>query len=529
MTAYSGTRRLLGLAWRRDRVMLAICVLVIWMLSYYSAAAMATLYPSPTDRMVANEEANLSTGVVAMYGHIYDTASPGGIAANKTGMINYLILIFLVIALVRRHTRAEEESGRFELLGAAPVGRLAPLAAATGLAAVTSVITGVVTIACVIAGGWPIAGSIAFGLALTGVGLAFTAVTAVAMQVSSNTRTCSTWAYATVGAAFVLRMLGDVSHDRGLGWLSWLSPIGWGQQVRAYDGDRLWVLVVPVVFAVVTLAVARALQGRRDLGAGLLPDRPGPASTPMGSPFALAWRLQRGTAVGWVVTYLLLGLLMGSMISTVGGLMSGPAEEMLRKMGGVGQFNDLYMTLVGSMAALGAAAYGISAVLRLRSEESSGHLEQVLATPVRRVTFLLSHLVIAVLGTVVLMVVLGGAMALTHSRSADATGFWREFSPGLVALPATWVMIALALLAVGWLPKLDWLGWALLGAVVVLGELGGLMGLPSWLLEVSPFAHVPKLPVQPMAWSPVVIMALVAVALMGAAVLGYRRRGMPLA
>lgn len=529
MTAYSGTRRLLGLAWRRDRVLVVICVVVLWLLSYYSAAAMAALYPSAADRIAANEEANVSTAVVAMYGRIVDTASLGGIAANKTGMINYLILIFLVIALVRRHTRAEEESGRFELLGAAPVGRLAPLAAATLLAAGTSIVTGVVTIPCVIAGGWPALGSVAFGLALSGVGLAFTAVAAVAMQLSSNTRTCSTWAYAAVGAAFVLRMVGDVSQGKAAAWLSWLSPTGWGQQVRAYDGDRFWVLLVPVVFTLVALAAARALQGRRDLGAGLLPDRPGPASTTMGSPFALAWRLQRGATIGWLVTYLLLGMLMGSVISTVGGLMSGPAEEMLRKMGGVGQFNDLYMTLVGSMAALGAAAFGISAVLRLRSEESNGHLEQVLATPVRRVAFLLSHLVIALLGTVALMVALGGAMAVTHSFTADATGFWREFSPGLVALPATWVMIALALLAVGWLPKLDWLGWALLGAVVVLGELGGLMGLPSWLLEVSPFAHVPKLPVQPMAWAPVVIMALVAAALMGAAVAGYRRRGMPVA
>src|SRR5664279_5102961 len=90
----------------------------------------------------------------------YNTASVGGFAANKVAMIDFLTLAFLAIAIVRRHTRGEEESGRFELLGATPVGRLAPLGAAMILASVTSFLSGVGTIPAVIAGGWPVGGSI---------------------------------------------------------------------------------------------------------------------------------------------------------------------------------------------------------------------------------------------------------------------------------------------------------------------------------------------------------------------------------
>src|SRR5664280_1430042 len=108
---------------------------------------------------------------------IYNTASVGGVAANKVAMIDFLTLAFLAIAIVRRHTRGEEESGRFELLGATPVGRLAPLGAAMILASVTSFLSGVVTIPAVIAGGWPVGGSILFGLAQVGVGLSFAGLT----------------------------------------------------------------------------------------------------------------------------------------------------------------------------------------------------------------------------------------------------------------------------------------------------------------------------------------------------------------
>ena len=63
---------LLRLAWRRDRVMILVTVAVVWVLTYYSVAAMKTLYASPAELRLANAEANASTGVVAMYGTIHD-------------------------------------------------------------------------------------------------------------------------------------------------------------------------------------------------------------------------------------------------------------------------------------------------------------------------------------------------------------------------------------------------------------------------------------------------------------------------
>jgi ABC-2 type transport system permease protein len=505
--------------------MISIVLACIWLLSYYSASIVPTLYSSTNELIAANAAANASTGVVVMYGHVYNTASVGGVAANKVAMLDFLTIAFLVIAIVRRHTRAEEESGRFELLGATPVGRLAPLGAAMIVAAGTSVLSGVVTIPAIIAAGWPVAGSILFGLAQVGVGLSFAGLTAIAVQVSSSYRVCGAWIFGALGVTFVLRMLGDVNWDKPARIIGWFSPLGWAQQTRYFDGDRAWPLILPVALFAVTLALAGWLQSRRDLGAGLLADRPGPAAGKLGTSLGLAWRLQRGGFIGWLITFVLLGGLFGGIVDTIGGLMTGPATEMLQKLGGAGTFNDVYLTLIGVIGAFGAAAFGIGAALRLRSEESAGHLESVLATPVTRLRFFASHAVIAFVGSTVLMAAIGLTMSAAHATGSS--GFWREASPAFAQLPAVWLMIGLALVAVAWLPRFDWLGWGLLAAVVFVGELGPLMNLPDWMQKISPFSDTPKIPVEAMNWTSEVILTAVAAALVAAAVVGYRRRGMP--
>jgi ABC-2 type transport system permease protein len=62
---------------------------------------------------------------------------------------------------------------------------------------------------------------------------------------------------------------------------------------------------------------------------------------------------------------------------------------------------------------------------------------------------------------------------------------------------------------------------------LVVGEFGKVMNLPSWVIAVSPFSHVPKLPGAAMAWTPLVVLALVAAALLWAGATGFRRRDVP--
>lgn len=529
MRGMRGAGPLLRLAWRRDRVMIVVTCVVVWVLTYFSVVATEDLYATEEQRRMANAEAAVNPGVVAMYGPIHDVDSIGGIGSSKLAMLNFLVLTFLVVAIVRRHTRAEEEAGRTELLGAAPVGRRAPLATAVLLAVIVSVVTGLVTGALAALAGWPTGGSMLLGLALVGVGLSFTGIAAVAAQLSTSNRVTGFWVFGALALAFVLRMVGDLQHGRPAGVLSWLSPLGWGQQARPFDGDRWWALVIPPLFLLATLALAAALRARRDLGAGLLPDRRGRPTGRLSTAGGLARRLQLPSLVGWLVGFVALGAVLGAVVGTIGGFLTPQAEDLLRRMGGVGGATEIYLTMVGGIAALAATAFGIGAVLRLRSEESAGHLEQVLATRVTRSRQFVAHTAIALVGASVLVAATSLTMATTHALAVGGTDFAGEATAGMAQLPAIWVMVALAAFVVAWLPRLDWLGWGLFSGVLLLTELGGLLGLPEAVQKISPFAHVPRLPVEPMEWTPEVVLTVVAAVLLVAALVGYRRRDMPVA
>ena len=94
-------------------------------------------------------------------------------------------------------------------------------------------------------------------------------------QLTEGARTANGIVAVILGVSYLLRALGDSAADGGTRWLSWLSPIGWAQQVRPFAGDRWLVALLPVALLLVAMTAAFALVRRRDVGAGLVRPRPG--------------------------------------------------------------------------------------------------------------------------------------------------------------------------------------------------------------------------------------------------------------
>ena len=156
---------------RRDRVLVGVWTLVLVGVCYASAAATQSLYPTVSDRVAAAESINASPSVVALYGPILDVRSAGELAMTKMTVLYAVFVALLLLVVVRRHTRTEEESGQAELLGGTAIGRDAPLAAAVLLGVAISVGVGLLAALANIAGGLPVAGSLAFGASWAGIGL----------------------------------------------------------------------------------------------------------------------------------------------------------------------------------------------------------------------------------------------------------------------------------------------------------------------------------------------------------------------
>ena len=144
--SFQGTRPLVRLALRRDRVIVPASLAVFIALAASSATATIGLYPTVASRVQAAAAINNAPALVALYGRLYDPTSIGELAMLKTISFGAAMVAVLAMVLTVRHTRAEEEAGRLELIGAAAVGRRAPLTAALGLAAGTVLVLSLIHI-----------------------------------------------------------------------------------------------------------------------------------------------------------------------------------------------------------------------------------------------------------------------------------------------------------------------------------------------------------------------------------------------
>jgi ABC-2 type transport system permease protein len=264
-SSFTGTLRMLRLYLRRDRIVLPLWVLLL-------STPLATVYIGGVEKVYPDQAARAGFAATimaspaqrALYGNIYND-SLGATGIWKAGIFHLLIGVAVILTVIR-HTRAEEETGRAELIGSTAVGRYAGLTAALILAFGASLATGAIGAAALLGTSVPQAGSLAFGAALACSGLVFTAVAAVTAQLSTSARFARAAAFGVLAAAFALRAAGDA----GSAVLSWLSPLGWSLQVRPYAGDRWWVLLLHLATTVLLTKLAYRLLAGRDVGAGLI-------------------------------------------------------------------------------------------------------------------------------------------------------------------------------------------------------------------------------------------------------------------
>ncbi|MFE7602352.1 ABC transporter permease [Streptomyces sp. NPDC057494] len=510
-----GTGTLTRLALRRDRLTLPLWALVTGGMVASGAGSLEGLYGTAAERADAAASMTANSSMRALYGPVFGD-SLGGLVAWRFGTFGAVLAAVASLIVVVRHTREEEETGRQEMLSAGAVGRRAPLTAALLAALVLN--TAVALLVTAGLAGQGAAGALALGLAIGGTGMVFATTAALAAQVTESARLAKGLAAAALGLAFVLRAAGDAG---GSSFLTWLSPIGWAEQVRAFAGERWWVLLLIAGAVLVQTAAAYALTARRDVGASFLATRPGPAEGRLAGAGALAWRLQRGTLLGWSLGFLLGGLVFGGMVEGAADLVGDNerAREIFERMGGQSALTDAFLATMVSLFGMLAALYAVGSVLRAHGEETSGRAEPLLAGALGRLRWAAGHLVIAFGGSALILVLAGLGLALSYGHDLGPV-----LGAALVQLPAVWTLAGLAVLLWGAAPKAATAAWGVAGLCLALGWIGPALGLPQAVLDLSPFGHLPKLPGPDMTWPPVLALTALAAALTAAGLAGLRRR-----
>ncbi|MFF0701856.1 ABC transporter permease [Streptomyces tendae] len=514
----AGTGTLLRFALRRDRVLIPVWVAVNALMVLSMPGTIKGLYGTAAERADLMRQMETNASLRALVGPVFDDGL-GALTAWRVGLYAGALAAVMSLLIVVRHTRDEEESGRQEVVASGMVGRRASLTAALLAAAVANAVLALL-IAVGLAGQGA-AGALALGLGVAGVGMLFATMAAIVAQLTESARLARGLTAAVLGGAFVLRAAGDSATDGGSSVFTWVSPLGWLENLRAFADERWWVLLLIAGATVAQGFVAYALAGRRDLGMSFLPTRPGPADGRLRTAGALAWRLQRGSVLGWSIGFFLAGVVYGGMTEGAADLVGDneQAREIIERMGGQAGLTDAFVSAMIGMLGLIAALYVVASVLRLGGEETSGRAEPVLAGAVGRLRWAAGHLVIAFGGAALIMLLAGLGFAAGYGQDVGAI-----MGACLVQLPAVWVIGGAAVLLHGLLPRAAVAGWAVAGAVLLLGWVGPALDVPQTVLDVSPYGHLPKLPGGEMSWSPVVVLVLIAAALVGAGLAGLRRR-----
>lgn len=534
MTELSGTGRLVRLALRRDRVLLPLWTLFPSVIPLAFVSAFKNGFPTAAARQEYAETSLHNVAFTVAYGPL-NGSSLGELVTWRAGFVPVVIAVFSLLTVIR-HTRTEEEAGRRELIGATAVSRHAGLAAALIMTCGASLVLGLLSALALVNAGLGSAGSLAYGCGLATTGCVFAAIGAVAAQLTTGAGSARGIGVTVIGAAFLLRGIGVVSEKSGggLGSLSWLSPLGWAHQFRPFSGERWWVLALAACGMAALTALAVALSARRDLGNGLFQARPGPAGAVPGlrSPLALAWRLHRRSLASRLVGFAVVGFGLGGIAKSIGELMdnsSPAAREILARLGGHGTLIDQYLQGMMTMFGVVAAAFAIQSALQLRSEETGGRAEPVLAAPVDRLRWAGGHFAFALLGPAAGLAVFGTAIGLAHGLNTGDLGreLPRALGAALVQLPAVWVFAGLALALFGLLPRLAAGSFAVLLVSLLFGWVGGELQLSQWVIGVSVFTHIPTLPGGELTVLPLIVLTAMAAALTLAGLLGLRHRDLP--
>lgn len=526
-SALTGTGRLLRFGLRRDRIRTTVWALSIGGLIGYFGVAIPTVYPDAAAMQTRAEIMKDPSGAfMTGPGYGLDEYTFGAMIANEMlGMIAVAVAL-MSIFLVVRHTRAEEEAGRADLVRAGVVGRDAPLTAALALLVVANLAVAAVLLAALVANDLALLDSLAICAGTVMVGLVFGSLAAVTAQLSEHARTASGMAGGLLGLAYVARGVGDAAQLGG-STLSWLSPVGWAQQTRAFVDLRWWPLVLGVALTGVLGAVAFGLVGRRDVGAGLVPARGGRAAArgELLSPTGLTWRMERAAILWWCIGLFVFAILTGSMAQGI--VDSFEAQPQLAEVfGGAGQDDVLRSTLGAFVAffAMAVAVYAVVSVNRLNRDEDEGRTGAVLATAVSRPAWLGGPVLVAVLGSAALLLVSGLGLGAGAASAVSDPGLVGELTLAALAyLPIVLCFLGLAALAHG-LRTGTWWVWVLLVASILVGLYGPLFNLPDAVLDAAPFALIPRAPFEAVAATPLVLITGVAAALVLVAAAALRRR-----
>jgi ABC-2 type transport system permease protein len=484
-------------------------------------------YPTLADRLGFAHSFAGNAALRLFYGYPYSPLTVGGYSAWRVGgTLAIVAAVFGLLAAVRA-LRTEEDAGRMELILATAVGRRTTYLSALGAIATGTAILWLAESVGFIAGGLPVGGSAYLALASASVVPVYAGVGALTSQLAPTRRIALELGAVVVGLSLLLRVIADTSS--GVGWLRWATPLGWAEELRPFAGAQPAVLLLPIAASALLLSLAVWIATVRDVGVGMLRARDSvvPHLRLLSSPTAQALRGERAGLTVWLGGTGAFAFILGMVSTSISS--AGISESVRREIAKLGSGSietpTGYLAFVFVFFVLAVSLFACAQIAAARHEEAGERLETLFALPVGRRRWLGGRLLLASCGAISISL-LSGVLAWAGAASQGvAVSLPRMLEAGANCLPVALLFLGIAALAYAIVPRASaGIAYGLVTVAFLWQLTGSVLGAPSWLLELTPFAHVGFVPTQSFRAGDAAAMLAIAVASALAAVLVFRRR-----
>lgn len=484
-------------------------------------------YPKLAERVAFAHSFANNTGLRLLYGDPRNVQTVSGYTAWRVGgTLAIGAAIFGLFAAVRA-LRAEEDSGRAELVLAGVVARRTLYLSVLAAIGAGVLLLWVAELAGFLVAGLPAASSAYLALATASVAAVCAGVGAVASQLAPTRRIALALGGSAIALLFLLRVVADASS--GTGWLRWVTPLGWAEELRPFTGAQPLVLLLPAATTVLLLTVAARLSRGRDIGTGIVParDSASPRLRLLSSPTAEALRGQKGTLAAWAGCVVVFGYILGVVSNSVSSAgISSNIQKQIAKLGSGSIITPTgYLSFVFIFFTLAVVVFACTQIGAAHQEESDQQLETLLALPISRSRWLAGRLLLAIVEAAAIASAAGLATWAGAASAHAHVSLPRTLEASANTLPIAILFLGLAALAYALLPRASaGIAYGLLTVAFLWQLVGSLLSTSKWLLDLTPFAHVALVPVQPFRPGAAAVMIAIGVATALAAIALFRQR-----
>ena len=525
-----GTSQLIKIISRQHRFQIIAWLMGIVFVSLAVASSYQSVYQNESDKQ-GFALTMQNPAMVAMLGPGYEAdeylLTIGTQFAHEMLLFTLLAIAIMNILLVGSSTRTDEETGRTEVLRSLPIGRLSYLAASIIVVGCVNLIIALITgigLHLLNIEGNTLESSILYGAILGLGGFVFAAITSLFAQITDSSRGTKGLAFGTLVIAYFIRAVGDVVDEK----ISFFSPLGWLLRTDVFINNYWWPIVISSIFSIVLIIITFYLNSIRDLNSGFLPTRKGRtnASSMIKSILGLVYHLQRIKIIAWGIGIFALGAAFGAVMGDMEKYFSDNefVQMMLAQMGDFSITDQFISMLMGIMSLISVIPV-IMTILKLKSEENHYRTEHFYSRAISRNRVLGSFTVLAIIESIIYLMLLAlGLWLAANTMMENPISFATIMQSALVYLPAMFFMIGVTVFLVGFAPKFTSVIWLYFAFCYVAVYVGGLLNFPEWVMYLSAFELIPKVPGEEVDIQSLFVLLVLFIVLLFIGFKGYNKR-----